>query len=523
MKYPWRDISGKELLSMTASCAYALKARGIRKGEWVAVCSLTTAEAVAAAIACHHIGAAVLMINPSLSEEKIRSVLSDNGVRVILVHEMLHRGIRKSLAGSSIETEVILSYTDSMPAPLKLLKGFGAMPQIEIDPVPGVELVTWHDLVKDADCSDAMRVLAETEVDTDPEAAALMVWSSGSTGDPKGIILSERAILAEIRITGGIYVATVIDDSIAILRNMWSASTYIMLTLAMLVMPRKIIIPAGQALAHMISKQHASMVFSTADGYLNCIASGELDEADMSGLKLAFCGGERTLPSTEKIVNDYFREHGCSCWLTDSWGLSEFSSLVADNIVVYRKGSVGRPFPEVRIEAFDPDHPCRPLERGQIGELFVISPAVMSGYYNDEEATKAFFFTDEDGNVWGRTGDAGRVDDDGYVYVYGRRDSAFCPDGVHAVYPSEIENVLAEDNRVLGCSVVLNNEDGAITAHIHTSLQEEAEQDKLEGSLRDLAERGLAEEERPARYVFWPKGIPINECGKTDRRKLERY
>ena len=521
MRYPWGDISGEGFLSMTAACASALKEKGVRQGEWVAVCSLSTAEAIAAAVACHHVGAAVLMINPTLSEERIRTVLSDNGVRVIFVHENLHGGIRHSLEGSSIETEVLLSYTDSMPASLKLLKGFGALPQISIDPVPGVELVTWDDFKKAADCADAMRALADTEEETDPEAPALLVWSSGSTGEPKGIIISEKAILTEIRITDCIFDALDAGDPIGILRNMWSASTYIMLVLAMLSVPRTLIIPAGQSLAHMIEKQHAGMVFSTADAYMSCIASGALDGADLSGLKLTFCGGERTLPATEKAVNDYFREHGCRCRLADSWGLSEFSSLLTDNVTVSRKGSVGRPFKEIRIEAFDPDHPERPLERGRTGELFVISPAVMTGYCEDEEATRAFFFTDEDGNVWGRSGDAGSVDGDGFVHVYGRRDSVFFPDGANAVYPSEIENVLAEDVRVLGCAVVLSSDDGAIIAHIHAAAPDRAEQETLARSLRDLARSRLPEERRPERYVFWPKGLPVNESGKTDRRKLE--
>lgn len=521
MKYPWRDISGEEFLSMTASCASALKQKGIRPGEWVAVCSLSTAEATAAALACHHIGATVLMINPLLSEERIRTVLCDNAVRVIFVHEELHGKIRQALERSSIETEVILSYTDSMPASLKLMKGFGILPKTETEPAAGTEAVTWSGFVKAADCSDVRRALADTEEKTDPEAPALVVWSSGSTGEPKGIILSERALLAELRITECIFATTVSEDPIGILQNMWSATTYIMLILAMLAMPRRIIIPAGQSLAYMIAKQQASIVFSTADGLLKCTASGSLDGTDLSGLKLIVCGGERTLPAAEKAVNDYFREHGCRCGLSDSWGLSEFSSILTDNIIVNRKGSVGKPFGEVRIEAFDPDHPSEPLERGHTGELFVISPAVMSGYYEDEEATEAFFFTDKDGKVWGRSGDAGYVDDDGFVYVYGRRDSVFFPDGASAVYPSEIENVLAEDARVLGCAVVLDKESGAVTAHIHASVSDENEQDALSGSLRELALKRLPEKSRPAGYVYWPEGLPINECGKTDRKKLE--
>lgn len=521
MVYPGKDISGEDFLSMTASCAFALKERGIHPGEWVAVCSLSTAEAAAAAIACHHVGAAVMMINPALNKGRIHSILCDAGVRLIFAHEMLHENIRDALEGSRIETEVILSYFDSMPKELKLLRGFGVISRDKIDPVPHTDLVTWNAFTENAECNDYLRILNETETETDPEACALLVWSSGSSGEPKGIVLSERALTAELDIAG-FRPFTNKGTAAAIIRNMWSATTYIMMFLVMLVLPRKIIMPVGQSFVDTIAKQKADMLFNTGTGWMQHFASGSLDGVDLSGVRFTACGGERITPAAERVVNSHFTEYGCPCELENFWGLSEFSALLVSNDPG-RKGSVGRPFPEVRIEAFDPDHPCRSLERGQIGELFVISPAVMSGYYNDEEATKAFFFTDEDGNVWGRTGDAGRVDDDGFVYVYGRRDSAFCPDGVHAVYPSEIENVLAEDARVLCCAVVLNNEDGAITAHIQASLQDEAEQEKMEGSLRELAERGLAEEKRPARYVFWPKGLPINECGKTDRRKLERY
>lgn len=521
MIYPGKDISGEEFLSLTASCAFALKEKGIRPGEWVAVCSFSAAEAAAAAIACHHVGAAVMMISPGLNKDRIHSTLCGAGVRLIFVHEKLHGMIRSSLEGSSIETEVILSYFDSMPKELKLLRGFGVIHHDKIDPIPHTELVTWKTFTGNTECNDYLRILDETEAEADPEACALLVWSSGSSGEAKGIMLSEKAVMAELDIAG-FRPFTNKGTAFAVMQNMWSATSYIMLILVMLVLPRKIIIPTGQSFADMIAKQKADMLFNTGTEWMKYTASGALDGVDMSDVRFTACGGERITPAAERAVNSHLTEHGCPCDLENFWGLSEFSALLV-NYSADRKGSVGRPFPEVRIEAFDPDHPCRPLERGQIGELFVISPAVMSGYYNDEEATKAFFFTDEDGNVWGRTGDAGRVDDDGFVYVYGRRDSAFCPDGVHAVYPSEIENVLAEDTRVLCCAVVLNNEDGAITAHIQASLQDEAEQDKLEDSLRDLAGRGLAEEKRPARYVFWPKGLPINECGKTDRRKLERY
>jgi long-chain acyl-CoA synthetase len=202
MIYPGRDISGEEFLALTASCALALKEKGIKAGDWVAVCSTTTAEAVAAAIACHNIGAAVMMVNPAVSDGTIRSILKDSGTRLIFVHERLIDRIRQGLKGSGIETGVIISDMDSMPAALKLLRGFGVIPHNEITFISGMEFVVWNEFIKKTDPDDAVRILDETEEETDPETPALLVWSSGSTGEPKGVLLSERALLAQLNITG---------------------------------------------------------------------------------------------------------------------------------------------------------------------------------------------------------------------------------------------------------------------------------------------------------------------------------
>ncbi|MBE6040402.1 MAG: acyl--CoA ligase [Clostridiales bacterium] len=522
MVYPGRDISGEEFLALTASCALALKEKGIKAGDWVAVCSTTTAEAVAAAIACHNIGAAVMMVNPAVSDGTICSILKDSGTRLIFVHEMLIDRIRQGLKGSGIETGVIISDMDSMPAALKLLRGFGVIPHNEITSISGMEFVVWNEFIKKTDPDDAVRILDETEEETDPETPALLVWSSGSTGEPKGVLLSERALLAQLNITG-FDPFTDKGTAFAALGSLWSATAYIITILVMLVMPRKIVMPLGQPMTDLITKQGADMVFSTASGWIRTISSGSLDKADISRLEFTACGGERTAPAAERAVNAYFREHGCRCELTDLWGLSEFSSLMTDNISNNKKGSVGRPFHGIRIEAFDPVRPSLPLERGHSGELFAESPAVMSGYYGDDKATEEFFFTDEEGVVWGRTGDAGYVDSEGYVYVYGRRDSAIYPDGVSVVYPSEIENVLAEDARVLNCAVVISGAGGEITAHIYASAQDETEQAALTDTLKGLCKSRLSKDRRPERYIYWPKGLPLNEFGKIARNELKEY
>ncbi len=178
---------------------------------------------------------------------------------------------------------------------------------------------------------------------------------------------------------------------------------------------------------------------------------------DMSNMKYPTTGGEKILPLDELRINEYLTRNGCKKRLYKGYGMCELGSEISgDNDAPNysgKPGGCGYPFLGATVSAFD-IHTGKELPYGQHGELRVLSPARMKGYYKNPQATAEFFKTDENGNVWGCTGDIGYVDEDGEVFVLGRATDHYQRENGEIVFLFDIEEEIFKEESVNQCKVV---------------------------------------------------------------------
>ena len=197
-----------------------------------------------------------------------------------------------------------------------------------------------------------------------------------------------------------------------------------------------------------------------------------MQNVDLSNLKIPVTGGEPVFVRDEANINRFLSEHKCRKKLYIGWGLSELNATITTTAEKGSSiGSSGIPLPNVTVSAFDVDTGEECIY-GKYGELKVVSPCVMLGYYRNPSATAAFFSTDANGEKWCNTGDIGYVNEQGEVFALGRATDHYLTEDNKRVYLFDIENIIMRDNRVAQCKVVVMAFDGRTTAAAHIILEE---------------------------------------------------
>lgn len=339
-------------------------------------------------------------------------------------------------------------------------------------------------------------------------STAVILYTSGSTGRPKGVCLSFDNITSNAWACIEKAAIGPEDIFLSILPQFHSYG-FTMMTVAPLLLGATVwYLPRFSPLlvAHTIAERGVSVFTATASLFAALLKLRGDESPALSSLKLAISGGE---PLAIPVAEEFERRFGVR--ILEGYGLTETSPVVALNVPGARRlGSVGTPLPEV--EVFPVDREGRYVARGAEGELLVRGPCVMQGYYRDPAATAELM---RDGAF--RTGDIGRVDEDGFVYITGRAKEMLIVGGEN-VFPVEIERVLSEHPAVAEVAVVgardaLRGEEPVA----FVILREGVAADALE--LRRYCRERLAAYKVP-REIRFVSDFPRTPAGKIMKRSL---
>lgn len=183
-------------------------------------------------------------------------------------------------------------------------------------------------------------------------------------------------------------------------------------------------------------------------------------------------------------------------------------------------GSTGIPLPLATVSAFDPDT-GKELSYGQRGELQVSTPCCMKEYYQNPDATNAFFRVDEQGRKWGHTGDIGYLDEDGFVYILGRAVDYFIDSNKQKHYLFDIENVILQNPAVDICEVVVLKSDGIFLPVAHILLKKDFSGDRYQllKTIHAHCQEQLPASAVPCAYKF-RDSFAVKPSGKRDTEAL---
>jgi long-chain acyl-CoA synthetase len=423
--------------------AQALAGLGIRKGDRVAIMLPNIPQMVIAYYGALRSGAVAVPTNPLYHEHELEVQLNDSGAETLVAVDMFFPVISHVLQKTRVKNLILCGIKDYLPFPLNLLYPIKA----RIDK-------QWVSVKRVAPIHDFLSLLSKarpTPVDADISAddTALLQYTGGTTGIPKGAILTHRNLVVNasqsrawltLRNEGEERILCVIPFF-----HVYGMTTA--MNLGVLIGAELILLPKfhTKEVLQLISKHRPTIFPGIQAMYLAIGNYADIDKYDLTSLKAAISGAGPLM----REVQDRF-EQLTRARIVEGYGLSEASPVTHANPIFGKRklGTIGLPWPDVEARIVDIETGEKILPVGEAGELVVKGPQVMKGYWNKPEETARALR-----GGWLHTGDIAKMDEDGYFTIVDRIKDMIKTVGEN-VYPREVEEVLFAHPKVKDAVVV---------------------------------------------------------------------
>ena len=509
-EYFGAKIKYKTLFSKVMKTVNAFKEMGIQKGDVVTIMSMHTPETLIAIYALNYIGAVANMIYMTLAENEIVNYINNTNSKAFLFLDIVIEKVLKVKRSISAPI-ILLSLTDSMPMLVKTI--FKTKKKI-----PKNDFIKFNDLIS------KQNDILVFEPASDSNNTAIIVYTSGTTGSPKGVMLSNHcvnSIAFSCSLTDKDYQrGQTFLQPIPPFLGFGITMSHLGVSLGQIT--QLVMSPEPDEIAKTFIKLKSNRIVygpRLTDSIMQYV-SGDLSHLiDFTG------GGEAISLEKEKQINEFLREHNANAKYTTGYGMTESASAVAMNTNnIYKIGSAGIPLPTMNIKVVD-DGIEQPINK--VGELLFSGPSIMQGYYKNIEATEAVIERDSHGVRWLHTGDLGYVDEDGFVFITGRLKRIFTVFGkdknMYKLFPQRIEEFIASIRDVDGCAVVVKEDKEKLHKAIAFVSLSDTDKDikEVRETIRKELERELPEHMQPDAIIV-TSNIPLTTSGKVDYRSLEK-
>ena len=512
LEYFGKKISYQQMFNMVELTKNALLSNGVKENDIVILFTSSTPETVYIVLALCRIGAIADIINPLFTKEECVDRINETGAELLIVLDQLYDRISESIPKTSIRKTVIVPVVHSMPPVIR------ALASRKIKRITGNKnTIMWKDFLKTAGLSAA-------DAPYEKNRSLLMVYSSGSTGASKGIVLTNDGINATLlNYFRSDYLPHKRGETMLQMIPIWFSTGIILSILMPLCVGVTTILEpvfSKETFARNLKRYKPNMALTATSLWLYVARSSSMKHADLSNLHYPITGGEKILPRDEELINKAFSRYGCKSKLLKGYGMCELGGTVTtDSEDHIKPKACGFPIMGVIVAAFDPVS-NQEQQYGDRGELRVYSPSRMKEYFKNPEATAAFFKTDREGRIWGCTGDIGYVDEDGFVYVLGRAKDHFHRENGEMVFLFDIEAEILKEEAVDQCKVVYFKTEETTETVAHIVLQEKEDDPKI--VLQRIHRRltNTLPEYMIPRYYKVRESMPVHTNGKLDAHAL---
>ena len=473
------SYTNTDRLRYAGSLANVLKDYGVEPGDRVAVMMPNSPEVEAAFQAIWMLGAAIVPITPQLGPREAGYMLEDGGVRLILTSPSLAGRVSEA-AGADTSRRVLVFGPSEVPGSI--------------------------DIAGEVASAPSMNSMIERAGDD----LALLLYTSGTTGNPKGVMLTHANLLGGVEavlrkspdmprqiLLQPLPLSHVYGVIVMNLCNAWGWTT--------ILMPH---FETKRAL-QLIEQYQVTRISAIPTMLVYLLNSPDREKFDTSSLAYASSGGASLLESVRTEFERLYR-----CKVHQGYGMSETAAIATgySHGEPYRPGSVGQALPGIELQIHD--LLGRPLPPGQWGEIAIRGPVIMKGYWNNPEATGAVL---HDG--WLLTGDIGYLDADGFVFITDRKKDLIIKGGEN-IASKEVEDAFQSHPAVAEVSVVGIPDDTFgenICAAIVLKPNAQASPDEL----REHAARWITSFKLPSRIVF-VDALPKSPVGKILKREIRK-
>ena len=508
IEFEGKKTTYRAFIDQIEDIANSMAAFNICRGDIISIISPNIPQAVAAVYAVNKLGAIANMLHPLLPAAELQQHIENTDSKMVFVLDSLFEKIENINRNKTSPLTVLFSAADALDFPKKLFV------KKVIPKGRASSVILWKEFLN-------KRAEIPVPEYSEPEDVALILYSGGTTGEQKGVCLTNWNVncyavqchevgeciqkarsLAVMPIFHGFGLCSAIH-------NMLTCSSHLFL------LPTYDPVKCNK----LIFKKRIEAIFAIPAIYDALTRSDEMRTKDYSFLKYMFCGGDKLKPQTERTFNSYMEKIGSNTRIVPGYGLTEcVAGCISNGLFRTKEGTAGMAFPDTELKIVTPGTD-KELPIGSVGELCVCGPSVMKGYYKNEEATAKALKKHSDGKTWLHTGDAFSVDEEGFYTFHSRLSRMLVVNGYN-VFPETVENALLQVEGVVKACVVgipsLIGGDRVAAAVCLSDDYRNMDTDTILNRLRPL----LPEYALPYKIEVFGH-LPTTKVGKTDFRKVQ--
>ena len=516
--YYGHKVTYKNFVKKIEKTARALKNYGVKEGDRVTICMPNTPEGITMVYAVNMVGAVCNMVHPLSSEKELEYYIKVAESKYVLVIDAVFDKVYRLRDTAQLERIIVVRPSDGLGILKKRLYNTLHIKKVRL-PSNDNRVVLWEDFI--ANSYFYQGNYHEERSGKDP---AVIMYSGGTTGAPKAVLLSNRNINAESTCDAAMIRQVVPGATVlSILPIFHCFGLGICIHTPLCKGMGCILIPAfsHKQFAEIIKKNNPNFIVGVPTLF-EALTNTKLRRDDLESVTAVICGGDSLDHNLRDKVNDFLKNHGSDAKIRVGYGLTEGSGAVCLSPEhIFADGIIGVPLPETGFKIVK-NNTFKEQPIGEEGEICISGPLVMAGYIGDDAETAQTLRRHDDGKTWLHTGDLGYLGEDGLVYFAQRLKRIIVSSGYN-IYPTHLESIINSHEAVL-TSIVIgidHHYKGQVPKAFIVLKSGYRPGKRLEREIRELLERNVPIYALPAAYEFRDK-LPQTKVGKVAFTELEK-
>ncbi len=433
-----RNTSYKRMISEIEKCAKSLKTIGVRKGDKVTIAMPNCPQAIFMFYAVNLVGGIANMIHPLSAEKEIEFYLNESGSVTAVTLDQFYHKFEHIRQNTKIVNIVIASIQDELSRHIRA--GYMLTEGRKIAKIPAdAPVIRWQQFI-----NLGRFCFYDYKVKTGFEDPAVILYSGGTTGKTKGIVLTNgnfNALAQQVIATNPMFRPG--DRMLSAMPLFHGFGLGVCIHSMLANGGRCILVPrfTAKSYAKLITKYKCNFIAGVPTLYEALLRLPTMEKANLSSLKGVFSGGDSLSVELKKKFDTFLYDHAASIQVREGYGTTEtVTACCLTPTTLAKEGSIGIPFPDTYIKIVKPDTD-EELPYGEEGEILLAGPTVMKEYAGHPDETAKTLRKHADGLTWVYTGDLGTMDDQGFIYFRGRAKRMIISSGYN-IYPAQLENIL---------------------------------------------------------------------------------